>query len=172
MAIGAGADHGAACIEIAQSRIGMQVAGQDHDVGQVPIQKRVGFFGPDHDATRFRDFDGGDAAHKGREGAGAIGNGGHARIGKGNILSGQARTVVEFHAIAQPEFPSQVINGAPGFREPRDKPPGSIEIHQSFENLPQNSVIGVRGVVMRVHPRRCALRADSEGALRLRGRRA
>ena len=172
MAIGAGADHGAACIEIAQCRIGMQVAGQDHDVGKVPIQEGVGFFGPDHDAARFRDFDGGDAAHKGREGAGAIGNGGHARIGKGDILSGQGRAVVEFNALAQLEFPGQVINGAPGFGQPRHQPARSVEIHQSFKNLPQNGVIGVGGMVMRVHPRWCALRADGEGALRLRGRRA
>ena len=162
--VGAGADHGAAAVEVGERHALMHLARQQHDPADVEVEEGMRHVGDEAHCARIDDLDALDAPHRGRERARAVRDGGDAREGEGDVLGLEGRAVVEAHALAQLELPGVVIDDAPALGEPRHDPSARVEVHQQVEHLAQLAVVHVRGVVVRVHARGRARGADGQGA--------
>ena len=147
-------DHPLAAGEIVAGHAGRRFFGNDVDRGQVSQHQRVGLFGGEADGVGVDDFLVDDGLGVDIKLAWAADDGGRAVHGPSDVFGCHLAAVVKLDALAQLEFPGQVVDQGPGFgQRGRDMTVG-VHGDQCFEHVVRHIQIGKQVVKMRVQRRR------------------
>ena len=133
----------------------------ERDQGRRPV-------GVDADRQRIDDLEALHLAGVDRVGAGAVGHLGDAFEGEHHVLGGEVRSVVEFHAGPQLEFPHRVADRLPREREARFRLQVLVLHDQRVEHVERDLQVRIERVILRVERARLGLEPDLE-LLRRRG---
>ena len=164
----AGADGGAAVVEIRGGFALGRVPRKDRDRIQVHQQGRRRALGVDADRVGIDHFHAVDRLGVLRIGGWRVRHVRRPRQGERHVIGGEGRAVVECHAVAQVEFPHIVADHLPRFRKPRLDLAAPARPHQRVEDVPGDGPVRHIDVVMRID--RIGVGADRDRDIRSGGR--
>ncbi len=148
---GAGADHALALREVVRGQALRSLLLHDEDRRQVVQHQRVRRVGGELDGVLVDHLLVDDRLGVDVELAGAVLDGGRTLERPDDIVGGEFRAVVELHALADLEFPGQVVHQLPGLGQAGNDLAVRIHFHQALEHVLRDVDVGEQIVEVRIH---------------------